>query len=95
MSTSTTSMRTENASIDPAQCLVEIEREARNLRALLANMRTLDFRPIIESATKIEEMAFEIDRWASSIELDNDEEKDWGGFVKMCERINKYFGEKK
>jgi hypothetical protein len=85
----------ECAHFDPAQCLVEIERESRNLRALLSEMRTLDFRPIIQSAQRIEEMAFEIDRWASNTELDKDEDKDWTGFVKMCERINKYFGEKK
>lgn len=85
----------ECAHFDPAQCLVEIERESRNLRALLSEMRTLDFQPIIQSAQKIEEMAFEIDRWASNTELDNDDDKDWTGFVKMCERINKYFGERK
>lgn len=85
----------ECAHFDPAQCLVEIERESRNLRALLSEMRTLDFRPIIEAAERIEAMAFEIDKWASNAELDNDEDKDWSAFTKMCERINKYFGERK
>jgi len=83
---------------DPSQCLVEIETEARKLRALLGAMRTLDFRPIVEAAERIENAAYQIDKWASAQDLELDEaqwEANETRWTALVNRMNKHFGSQK